>query len=118
MGGGMSWGKFLIISLGLMLLTHVAHARDIESFTDSQGVLHITNPGAKRPGSPANPPGAPSSSPPPVVRLEKCRSLCRPGNLFPKLKQQISSRKRPRLNQFRLPPNPDPRSPLPLIQKG
>ena len=58
MGGGMSWGKFLIISLGLMLLTHVAHARDIESFTDSQGILHITNPGAKRPGSPTNPPGA------------------------------------------------------------
>ena len=58
MGGGMSWGKLLIISLGLMLLTHVAQARDIESFTDSQGILHITNPGAKRPGSPANPPGA------------------------------------------------------------
>lgn len=51
----MAWGKCLIISLGLMLLTHVAHARYIESFTDSQGTLHITNIGPKQPGSPTNP---------------------------------------------------------------
>jgi len=54
----MSWGKGLVIVLGLMQLSHVAHARDIESFTDSQGILHITNTGPKQPGSPANPPGA------------------------------------------------------------
>ncbi len=52
----MSWGKGLIIFLGLMQLSHVAHARDIESFTDSQGTLHITNAGPKQQGSPANPP--------------------------------------------------------------
>jgi soluble lytic murein transglycosylase-like protein len=64
MGGDMSWGKFLIISLGLIFLIHVAHAGDIESFTDSQGILHITNLGAKKPGSPANPPGAQVPLPP------------------------------------------------------
>ena len=52
----MNWGKGLIIVLGLMQLSYVAHARDIESFTDSQGILHITNTGPKQPGSPANPP--------------------------------------------------------------
>jgi hypothetical protein len=52
----MSWGKGLIIFLGLMQLSYVAHARDIESFTDSQGTLHITNSGTKQPDSPANPP--------------------------------------------------------------
>ena len=52
----MSWGKGLIIVLGLMQLSLVAHARDIESFTDSQGTLHITNTGPKQQGSPANPP--------------------------------------------------------------
>ena len=57
----MTWGKGLIIALGLMLLTHVAHAREIESFTDSQGTLHITNLGPKKPGSPANPPSPAAS---------------------------------------------------------
>ena len=52
----MSWGRGLIIFLGLMQLSYVAHARDIESFTDSQGTLHITNAGPKQQGSPANPP--------------------------------------------------------------
>ena len=52
----MTWGKGLIIFLGLMQLSHVAHARDIESFTDSQGTLHITNTAPKQQGSPANPP--------------------------------------------------------------
>jgi hypothetical protein len=52
----MNWGRGLIIVLGLMQLSSVAHARDIESFTDSQGILHITNTGTKQPGSPANPP--------------------------------------------------------------
>ena len=44
-----------------MQLSYVAQARDIESFTDSQGILHITNAGSKQQGSPANPPspGAP-----------------------------------------------------------
>jgi hypothetical protein len=52
----MRWGTSLIIALGLMQLSYVAHARDIESFTDSQGILHITNSGPKKQGSPANPP--------------------------------------------------------------
>ena len=52
----MIWGKRLIISLGLMLITHVAHAREIESFTDDRGTLHITNLGPKKPGTLANPP--------------------------------------------------------------
>jgi hypothetical protein len=45
----MTWGKRLIIALGLMLLTHVAHALRIEKFTDNQGTLHITNLGPKKP---------------------------------------------------------------------
>jgi hypothetical protein len=53
----MSWGKGLIIFLGLTQLSHVAHARDIEGFTDGQGILPITNAGAKQQGSPENPPG-------------------------------------------------------------
>jgi soluble lytic murein transglycosylase-like protein len=52
----MTWVKGLIIFVGLMQLSHVAHARDIENFTDSQGTLHITNAGPKQPGSPATPP--------------------------------------------------------------
>jgi soluble lytic murein transglycosylase-like protein len=65
----MSWGKGLIIFLGLMQISHVAQARDIESYTDSQGILHITNAGPKQPGSPANSPSPaaplrPSSLPP------------------------------------------------------
>jgi hypothetical protein len=52
----MSWGKGLIIFLGLMQLSHVAHARNIESFTDSRSILHITNAGSKPQVSPANPP--------------------------------------------------------------
>ena len=56
MGDYMSWGKSLIIFLGLIQLFHVAHARDIESFTDSQGILHITNAGSKQQGSAENPP--------------------------------------------------------------
>jgi soluble lytic murein transglycosylase-like protein len=55
-GGYMTWGKGLIIFLGLMQISLVAHARDIESFTDSRGTLHITNLGPKKPESPANPP--------------------------------------------------------------
>lgn len=60
----MTWGRRLIIALGLMLLTHVAHAKGIEKFTDSQGTLHITNLGPKKPDSPADQPtpGAPASS--------------------------------------------------------
>ena len=60
----MAWGKCLIISLGLMLITQAAHARDIETFTDSQGTLHITNFGSTKQKSPANPPN-PAASPDP-----------------------------------------------------
>jgi hypothetical protein len=52
----MKWGKSLIIVLGLMQLPLLAYARDIESFTDSQGILHITNTGSKQQESQANPP--------------------------------------------------------------
>jgi len=57
----MTWGKGLIIFLGLMQLSHVAHARDIENFTDSQGTRHITNMGSKKLDSPANPPSSGAS---------------------------------------------------------
>ena len=57
----MAWGKCVIISLGLMLITHVAQARDIDTFTDSQGTLHITNLGSKKPTSPVNPPNPAAS---------------------------------------------------------
>lgn len=56
-GGYMTWGKCLIIYLGLMLLTYVAHAWAIESYTDSQGTLHITNVEPKKQGSPVELPG-------------------------------------------------------------
>ena len=52
----MAWGKCIIISLGWMLVTHVAYARDIETFTDGQGTLHITNMGSKKPSSPVTTP--------------------------------------------------------------
>jgi hypothetical protein len=39
-----------------MQLSYVAQAREIETFTDSQGILHITNAGSKQQGSPASPP--------------------------------------------------------------
>ena len=50
----MAWGKCVIISLGLILLAHVAQARDIETFTDGQGILHITNSGSTKQKSPEN----------------------------------------------------------------
>lgn len=58
----MTWGKRLMIALGLMLLTQVAHALGIEKFTDSQGTLHITNLGPKKPDSPADKPSPGASS--------------------------------------------------------
>lgn len=58
----MTWGKRLIIALGLMLLTHAAHAIRIEKFTDDQGTLHITNLGPKKPDSPADQPSPGESS--------------------------------------------------------
>jgi hypothetical protein len=63
MCGHITWGKRLVIALGLMLLTHVAEAGRIEKFTDSQGTLHITNLGSPKPENLAEPPnpGAPSS---------------------------------------------------------
>ncbi|MDO9530616.1 MAG: transglycosylase SLT domain-containing protein [Deltaproteobacteria bacterium] len=75
----MNWGKGLIIVLGLMQLSLVAHARDIESFTDSQGTVHITNIGSKQQGSPANSPSPaaplrpssfPGKAPPPMPARE------------------------------------------------
>ena len=81
----MTWGKCVIISLGLMLMTHVAQARDIDSFTDSQGTLHITNLGSQKPGSPANSPGPaarfrPGSSPGDATDLGSAPST-RPAHL-------------------------------------
>ena len=94
----MTWGKGLIIALGLMLLTHVAHARDIESFTDSQGTLHITNLGPKKPGSPANPPSP--------------AALLRPGSLPGKV--PIASPVRERAFEAQLPaPEPEAQAPVP-----
>ena len=58
----MTWGKRLIIALGLMLLTHVAHALRVEKFTDSQGTLHITNLGPKKPDNPVDQPSPGASS--------------------------------------------------------
>ena len=57
----MAWGKCVIISLGLMLITHVAQARDIDTFTDSQGTLHITNSGSTKSKSPADLPNPAAS---------------------------------------------------------
>jgi soluble lytic murein transglycosylase-like protein len=59
----MTWGKYVIISLGLMLVTHLAQARDIDSFTDSQGTLHITNLGSAKSKRPANLPNPAASLP-------------------------------------------------------
>ena len=75
----MTWGKGLIIALGLMLLTHVAHAREIERFTDSQGTLHITNLSPKKPGSPVNSP-SPAASFRPGSSPKTPRSLRPPWN--------------------------------------
>ena len=81
----MTWGKCVIISLGLMLMTHVAQARDIDTFTDSRGTLHITNLGSKKPGSPANSPSPaarfrPGSSPGDAADLGSAKST-RPAHL-------------------------------------
>jgi hypothetical protein len=64
----MTWGKRLIIALGLMLLTHVAHALGIEKFTDSQGTLHITNLGPKKPENQVNQPSPGASHLPSRLR--------------------------------------------------
>jgi len=56
MYGDMTWGKRLLIALGLMLLTHVAEAGRIAKFTDSQGTLHITNLTPPKPDNSADPP--------------------------------------------------------------
>ena len=82
----MIWGKRLIISLGLMLITHVAHARDIESFTDDRGTLHITNLGPKKPGTPANPPSPAASLTPGSLPRESsghsaCQETCPRGSI-------------------------------------
>ncbi len=56
----MAWAKRIIICLGLLLITHAARARDIDTFTDSQGTLHITNIGSTKSKSAANPPNTPA----------------------------------------------------------
>ena len=43
----MTWVKCLVMVLGMTLVAQVVLARDIESFTDKQGVLHISNLGSK-----------------------------------------------------------------------
>jgi hypothetical protein len=60
----MAWVKCFIIALGLLLVAQVAQARDIESFTDDQGVLHITNHGPKKQANPENPPNPQAPSGP------------------------------------------------------
>lgn len=62
MCGDMTWKKRLIIAVGLMLLTHVAHAGRVEKFTDSQGTLHITNLGSPKPDNPLGQPSPGASS--------------------------------------------------------
>jgi hypothetical protein len=48
----MSWRKFGIFALGLLLIgTAVASAEKIEGFTDDKGTIHITNP---KPGKPTD----------------------------------------------------------------
>ena len=63
----MTWGKCLIISLGWMLITQVAHARAIDSFTDDRGTIHITNLEPKKPVSPVKPPSPAASLEPASV---------------------------------------------------
>ena len=94
MGGDMTWGKRLIIALGLLLLTNVAHARGIESFTDSQGTMHITNLGPKKPDSPATPPSPEASLSPSRLRAAMFRSSRPPRNRRPQLQFQNPSRAR------------------------
>jgi hypothetical protein len=65
----MNWVKGLVIGLGLTLVTQVALADNIRSFTDSQGTIHITNFEPRKRGSLAPSPSvdtsaAPSFSPP------------------------------------------------------
>ena len=115
----MTWGKRLIIALGLMLLTHVAHARGIEKSTDSQGTLHITNLGPKQPDSPADQPspGASSSSgrfrgntpdPPPTMELV-------PGGPFPdpEIQPEPEPETQPELEPGLVPTEPVPVDPQP-----
>jgi len=64
----MNWGNRLIIAVVLMLLTHVAHAKGIEKFTDSQGTLHITNLGPAQADKPVDQPSPGASSLPSRLR--------------------------------------------------
>jgi hypothetical protein len=60
----MGWVKYLIISLGLMLVAQAALARDIERFTDKQGTVHITNLEPRERGNRARPGRTEASLPP------------------------------------------------------
>jgi soluble lytic murein transglycosylase-like protein len=60
----MHWVKCLIFSLGMLLATQVALAAEIHHFTDSHGILHITNNGVRKPPIPV-----------PPARAEASRSL-------------------------------------------
>jgi soluble lytic murein transglycosylase-like protein len=53
----MKWVKCLIVSLGLILVAQVALSSEIRNFTDSQGVLHITNTRSRKPQIPVHPHG-------------------------------------------------------------
>ena len=131
----MTWGKSLIIFLGLMQLSHVAHARDIESFTDSQGTLHITNTGPKQPESPANPPSPaaplrpgslpgkapialPAREPAPKAQAPAPKPEPQPQFTIQRLKPRLPSPRRLRPYRFRLIPNPVPGSPIQKAQAG
>lgn len=75
----MSWVKFAIFTLGLMMCASPATAAKITQFTDSEGTVHITNPGTEDHAPAAQPkiplrshrtinPYAPPTWPPPPIR--------------------------------------------------
>ena len=113
----MTWGKGLIIAFGLMLLTHVAHAREIERFTDSQGTLHITNLGPKKPGSPVNSP-SPAASFRPGNSPENAPVAPAALELTPRPKPQRPWPRRRRPDRFRPNPDPVPGSAMQPVQAG
>jgi hypothetical protein len=82
----MKWIKSFMICLGLLLVAQVARARDIDSYTDNQGTLHISNIGPGKQENLAKPPspdvplhastvpgpapdGPPHETPPPVEQI-------------------------------------------------
>lgn len=51
----MSWIKICIVTLGLLICASPAAAAKIERFTDSEGTVHITNPGTDENAPAAHP---------------------------------------------------------------